>query len=103
MVLLDLRLPHLSGIEVIKRVRSQGLQTRFLVLTTYDTDEYIAPALAAGAQGYLLKEKRSLKSYPRASALADAGRGGAEAEDSSPALGISFRTRMPVRSFPPGS
>jgi DNA-binding NarL/FixJ family response regulator len=55
-VLLDLRLPHLSGIEVMKRVRSQGLSTRFLVLTTYDTDEYIAPALAAGAQGYLLKD-----------------------------------------------
>jgi len=55
-VLLDLRLPHLSGIEVMKQVRSQGLQTRFLVLTTYDTDEYIAPALAAGAQGYLLKD-----------------------------------------------
>ena len=55
-VLLDLRLPHLSGIEVMKQVRSQGLPTRFLVLTTYDTDEYIAPALAAGAQGYLLKD-----------------------------------------------
>jgi DNA-binding NarL/FixJ family response regulator len=55
-VLLDLRLPHLSGIEVMKQVRSQALQTRFLVLTTYDTDEYIAPALAAGAQGYLLKD-----------------------------------------------
>lgn len=55
-VLLDLRLPHLSGIEVMKQVRSQGLSTRFLVLTTYDTDAYIAPALAAGAQGYLLKD-----------------------------------------------
>jgi DNA-binding NarL/FixJ family response regulator len=55
-VLLDLRLPHLSGIEVMKQVRGRGLQTRFLVLTTYDTDEYIAPALAAGAQGYLLKD-----------------------------------------------
>jgi DNA-binding NarL/FixJ family response regulator len=55
-VLLDLRLPKLSGIKVMQRVRAQGLMTRFLVLTTYDTDEYIAPALAAGAQGYLLKD-----------------------------------------------
>lgn len=55
-VLLDLRLPHLSGIEVMRQVRAQGGQVRFLVLTTYDTDEYIAPALAAGAQGYLLKD-----------------------------------------------
>lgn len=55
-VLLDLRLPQLSGIEVMRQVRAQLPQVRFLVLTTYDTDEYIAPALAAGAQGYLLKD-----------------------------------------------
>jgi DNA-binding NarL/FixJ family response regulator len=55
-VLLDLRLPQLSGIEVMKRIRPQLPEVRFLVLTTYDTDEYIAPALAAGAQGYLLKD-----------------------------------------------
>jgi DNA-binding NarL/FixJ family response regulator len=55
-VLLDLRLPKLSGIEVMKRVRPQAPEVRFLVLTTYDTDEYIGPALAAGAQGYLLKD-----------------------------------------------
>jgi DNA-binding NarL/FixJ family response regulator len=55
-VLLDLRLPTLSGIEVMHQVRPQAPETRFLVLTTYDTDEYIAPALAAGARGYLLKD-----------------------------------------------
>jgi DNA-binding NarL/FixJ family response regulator len=55
-VLLDLRLPKLDGIEVMRQVRSQAPQVRFLVLTTYDTDEYIGPALAAGAQGYLLKD-----------------------------------------------
>lgn len=55
-VLLDLRLPLLSGIEVMKQVHSQLPQVRFLVLTTYDTDEYIVPALNAGAQGYLLKD-----------------------------------------------
>lgn len=55
-VLLDLRLPHLSGIEVMRAVRPEAPTVRFLVLTTYDTDSYIAPALAAGAQGYLLKD-----------------------------------------------
>ena len=55
-VLLDLRLPQLSGVEVMRRVRGKAPGTRFLVLTTYDTDEYIAPALAAGANGYLLKD-----------------------------------------------
>ncbi len=55
-VLLDLNLPQFSGIEVMKQIRPQLPQTRFLVLTTYDTDEYIVPALQAGAQGYLLKD-----------------------------------------------
>ncbi|MBI5879698.1 MAG: response regulator transcription factor [Chloroflexi bacterium] len=55
-VLLDLRLPLLSGIEVMRQVHAQLPQVRFLVLTTYDTDEYIVPALNAGAQGYLLKD-----------------------------------------------
>lgn len=55
-VLLDLRLPLLSGIDVMKQVHAQLPQVRFLVLTTYDTDEYIVPALNAGAQGYLLKD-----------------------------------------------
>lgn len=58
-VLLDLRLPQLSGIEVMKHVRAANNKTRFLVLTTYDADEYIVPALSAGAQGYLLKDTTS--------------------------------------------
>jgi DNA-binding NarL/FixJ family response regulator len=55
-VLLDLRMPELSGIEVLKQIRPLQPQIKFLVLTTYDTDEYIVPALSAGAQGYLLKD-----------------------------------------------
>jgi len=55
-VLLDLRLPRLSGVEVMRQARAQAPEVRFLVLTTYDTDSYIGPALAAGAQGYLLKD-----------------------------------------------
>ncbi len=55
-VLLDLRLPHLSGVDVMRQVKAQAPDVRFLVLTTYDTESYIGPALAAGAQGYLLKD-----------------------------------------------
>ncbi len=78
-VLLDLRLPNLSGIEVMKQVRSESSQVRFLVLTTYDTDEYIAPALAAGAQGYLLKDvtpdelARAVRSLTRGGAVLQPG------------------------------
>jgi DNA-binding NarL/FixJ family response regulator len=58
-VLLDLRMPQLSGVEVMQQARAQGFATRFLVLTTFDTEEYLGPALAAGAQGYLLKDAPS--------------------------------------------
>jgi len=53
--LIDLRLPKLSGVEVIQRVRSETPQARFVVLTTYDGDEDIYRALKGGAKAYLLK------------------------------------------------
>ena len=53
--LIDLRLPRLSGVEVIERIRMETPQARFIVLTTYDGDEDIYRALQAGAKAYLLK------------------------------------------------
>jgi two-component system NarL family response regulator len=53
--LIDLRLPKLSGVEVIQRVRADQPHARFIVLTTYDGDEDIYRALQAGARAYLLK------------------------------------------------
>ena len=53
--LIDLRMPQLSGVEVIQRVRADSPQARFIVLTTYDGDEDIYRALKAGARAYLLK------------------------------------------------
>ncbi len=53
--LIDLRLPKMSGVEVIQRVRSSHSQARFIVLTTFDGDEDIYRALQAGARAYLLK------------------------------------------------
>ena len=53
--LIDLRMPRLSGVEVIQRIRMETPQARFIVLTTYDGDEDIFRALQAGARAYLLK------------------------------------------------
>jgi two-component system NarL family response regulator len=53
--LIDLRLPRMSGVEVIERIRLETPQARFIVLTTYDGDEDIYRALKAGARAYLLK------------------------------------------------
>jgi DNA-binding NarL/FixJ family response regulator len=54
-VLMDLRLPGLSGVEAIRTIRKTNPDLRFIVLTTYDGDEDIHRALEAGAQAYLLK------------------------------------------------
>ena len=53
--LMDLRMPRLSGVEAIQRIRMDTPQARFIVLTTYDGDEDIYRALKAGARAYLLK------------------------------------------------
>src|SRR5262245_28880177 len=54
-VLMDLRLPGMSGLEAIRAIRKAQPKLRFIVLTTYDGDEDIHRALEAGAQAYLLK------------------------------------------------
>jgi DNA-binding NarL/FixJ family response regulator len=54
-VLMDLRLPGLSGVETIRAIRGIRPALRFIVLTTYDGDEDIHRALESGAQAYLLK------------------------------------------------
>ena len=54
-VLMDLRLPGLSGVEAIRSIRKERPKLRFIVLTTYEGDEDIHRALEAGAQAYILK------------------------------------------------
>jgi DNA-binding NarL/FixJ family response regulator len=53
--LMDLRLPGISGVETIRRIRAQNSKARFIVLTTYEGDEDIFQAMEAGATGYLVK------------------------------------------------
>nr|MBN1229581.1 response regulator transcription factor [Anaerolineae bacterium] len=55
-ILMDLRMPVMDGVEAIARIREQGLPVHVLVLTTYDTDADILRAVEAGATGYLLKD-----------------------------------------------
>jgi DNA-binding NarL/FixJ family response regulator len=54
--LLDLRMPELDGVEVIKEIRAADKWARIIVLTTFDGDEDIYRAIQAGAKGYLLKD-----------------------------------------------
>ena len=55
-ILMDLRMPEMDGVEAMRAISSDHPETRFLVLTTYDTDEYIFQAIEAGAKGFLLKD-----------------------------------------------
>ena len=55
-VLMDLRMPGMDGVTTIGALHRQGSVARVLVLTTYDTDSDVLPAIKAGATGYLLKD-----------------------------------------------
>jgi DNA-binding NarL/FixJ family response regulator len=57
-LLLDVRMPNLDGIEATRRIVATGSVTRVLILTTFDLDEYVHDALRAGASGFLLKDVR---------------------------------------------
>jgi DNA-binding NarL/FixJ family response regulator len=59
-VLMDIRMPHLDGIEATRQILSDpgAGQTRVLILTTFNLDEYVYAALRAGASGFLLKDTR---------------------------------------------
>ena len=55
-VLMDIRMPGLDGIEATRRLAEAGSDARVLVLTTFDLDEYVYEAMKAGASGFLLKD-----------------------------------------------
>jgi len=55
-VLMDIRMPTLNGIEATRRIVADGSSSRVLMLTTFDLDEYVYEALRAGASGFLLKD-----------------------------------------------
>lgn len=73
LVLMDLKMPEINGIQATKKIRSSFPHIKVLVLTTYDDDEWLFDALRAGAAGYLLKDTPS-------SALLQAIKGTVEGE-----------------------
>ena len=54
-VLLDIRMPEMDGVAVAQRVKTEGLSTAILMLTSYDAQQYVIASLRAGAHGFVLK------------------------------------------------
>jgi DNA-binding NarL/FixJ family response regulator len=71
-VLMDLRMPEMDGVSAIRAMTERGLPARVLVLTTYDSEGDVLPAIEAGATGYLLKDTPRQELY-RAVRAAAAG------------------------------
>jgi DNA-binding NarL/FixJ family response regulator len=55
-VLMDIRMPELDGLEATRRILAADAEARILILTTFDLDEYVYEALKAGASGFVLKD-----------------------------------------------
>jgi DNA-binding NarL/FixJ family response regulator len=55
-IVMDIRMPGMDGIEATRRIVADGLPSRVLILTTFDLDEHVFDALAAGASAFLLKD-----------------------------------------------
>jgi DNA-binding NarL/FixJ family response regulator len=73
-VLMDIRMPNLDGIEATRRIAAADGAPRVLILTTFDLDDYVYEALRAGASGFLLKDARAeeLRHAVRTVAFGDA-------------------------------
>jgi DNA-binding NarL/FixJ family response regulator len=55
-VLLDIRMPQVGGIEAVRRLLASGSRSRFIAITAYEEEEYMLEAIRAGVHGYLLKD-----------------------------------------------
>lgn len=72
-VVVDLTMPRLGGLDALRRIHSQVPNVRVLVLTVHEDEEYIVPIIKAGASGYLVKDSASIELTEAIRTIADGG------------------------------
>jgi DNA-binding NarL/FixJ family response regulator len=98
-ILMDLRMPGMDGVTAITELARRDVAARVLVLTTYDTDSDVLPAIEAGATGYLLKDAPRAELLRAVRAAAD----GQAVLSPSVAARLMTRVRVPAAPHPPGA
>jgi DNA-binding NarL/FixJ family response regulator len=98
-VLMDIRMPIMDGVEATRRLRQEYPQARVIILTTFDDDAYVFDGLHAGALGYLLKD---VSGEQLAEAIRQVASGGALIEPSVARKVLAEFARLPQRLEPAG-
>ncbi len=97
-VLMDVRMPGMDGVEATWRLRERWPEARIIILTTFDDDEYVFEGLRAGAQGYLLKD---VSGHDLAEAVRTVAAGGALIEPSVARKVVAEFARLAPAARPP--
>jgi DNA-binding NarL/FixJ family response regulator len=99
-VLMDVRMPRLNGVEATRQIQSRWPDVRVMMLTTFDDEEYIVEGLRAGAKGYLLKDTSADQLVQAIEAV---HRGGSPLQPSVAAKLVARFTRSPESTASPAS
>jgi len=97
-ILMDIQMPHVNGVEATKTIRSILPRTQIIILTTFDDDEYLLSGLRAGACGYLLKD---MPSEQLADAIRSAAKGQSPIGPEMARKLVDLVTRNPIAPAPP--
>lgn len=98
-ILMDIDMPSLSGIEAVRKIRTAGFNTPILMLTVFDDNDHVLEAICAGASGYLLKKHLSSRLFE---AIEDLKSGGAPMSPSVARMVISSMHQKPAPQNPYG-